>query len=388
MQQEFVAPTLCRHQSKTRDRAYFRYQGKFHWCGKWGTPKATAKYARLVAELEANHGILVPPLEAITVCELVAAFWEHATVYYRKPNGKPTKTVAEIHRSLKVLLELYGDTTAKDFGPKALITCRHQFARSTSRSTANNRACWIRHLFSWGVERELIPGEVAHRLREVKPLQRGRSIAHEGERVRPVSMAQIEAVRPHVSAEVWALVQLQLLTGARPGEIVGLRSTDFDRTFPEVWTAQLKDHKNIHRGSKRTIYFNVRAQEILRPFLLTNRLGLPLFSPREAERTRHANAKGHRRPDQAPNERQTARKVGEVYSVNSYRNAIARACEKAGIPHWHPHQLRHNAATIARAHGGLDVAQLFMGHSDPKTTEIYAEADEQRVMAFVKQHRV
>lgn len=382
----FVAPVLCRHKSGTRDRAYFRHDGKFHWCGTWGTPKAAATYARKVAELEA-HGRLAPPaVEATCVAELVAAFLEHAKVYYRKPDGRPTNTLQEIKRSLKVLTELYADMPACEFGPRALTTCRHQFARSTARSTANARANWIRHVFSWGVENELVPGEVAHRLREVKPLQRGRTIAAEGERVRPVQDAHVEAVQPFVSPQVWAMIRLQLLTGARPGEIVGLRAIDLDRGFPEVWTATLEDHKLAHKGLARTLYFNQEAQSILREFMVGRPVHLPLFSPRDAEKARHAQAEGHRRPDQKPNPKQTTRTLGDAYSVNTYRAAIARACDKAGVPRWHPHQLRHTAGTKARAHG-LDVAQLFLGHKSAKTTEIYAEVDKARMLAFVSQHR-
>ena len=34
----------------------------------------------------------------------------------------------------------------------------------------------------------------------------------------------IDAIKPFVSRQVWALVQLQLLTGARAGELVGMRA--------------------------------------------------------------------------------------------------------------------------------------------------------------------
>ena len=33
------------------------------------------------------------------------------------------------------------------------------------------------------------------------------------------------------------------------------------------------------------------------------------------------------------------------------------------IPHWHPNQLRHNAATRLRREFGLDMARAVLGHS-------------------------
>ena len=58
--------------------------------------------------------------------------------------------------------------------------------------------------------------------------------------------------------------------------------------------------------------------------------------------------------------------------------AIARACKRAGVPRWHPHQLRHNAATWLRKEFGLDVARVILGHSSPVVTEVYAEMDREK----------
>ena len=40
---------------------------------------------------------------------------------------------------------------------------------------------------------------------------------------------------------------------------------------------------------------------------------------------------------------------------------------------WHPHQLRHNAATRLRREYGLEAAQVILGHKTLAVTEIYAE---------------
>jgi integrase len=66
---------------------------------------------------------------------------------------------------------------------------------------------------------------------------------------------------------------------------------------------------------------------------------------------------------------------GSCYTVATYRRAVARACEIAGVPRWHPHQLRHNAATSLRKQQGIELARIILGHSSAFTTEIYAEQD-------------
>jgi len=51
--------------------------------------------------------------------------------------------------------------------------------------------------------------------------------------------------------------------------------------------------------------------------------------------------------------------------------------------HWHPHQLRHNAATRLRKHYGLEAAQVILGHSTMDTTEMYAEQDAETAMKIM-----
>ncbi len=46
-----------------------------------------------------------------------------------------------------------------------------------------------------------------------------------------------------------------------------------------------------------------------------------------------------------------------------------------GADRWTPNGLRHLAATAIRARFGVEAAQAVLGHSDVKTTQIYAEVD-------------
>ncbi len=42
---------------------------------------------------------------------------------------------------------------------------------------------------------------------------------------------------------------------------------------------------------------------------------------------------------------------------------------------WHPHQLRHNAATDLRRQFGIEATRVVLGHASAVTSEIYAEMD-------------
>ena len=47
----------------------------------------------------------------------------------------------------------------------------------------------------------------------------------------------------------------------------------------------------------------------------------------------------------------------------------------AGVPHWHPNQLRHLFATEVRRVHSLEAAQVLLGHSQADVTQVYAERD-------------
>jgi integrase len=90
-------------------------------------------------------------------------------------------------------------------------------------------------------------------------------------------------------------------------------------------------------------------------------------------------------PSQAKRERKTKPKrlPGQRYTRDSYRRAIRQACLKAGIPIWHPNQLRHAAATLIRARYGLEAAQAILGHAKADVTQVYAERDLAKAIAVM-----
>jgi integrase len=181
------------------------------------------------------------------------------------------------------------------------------------------------------------------------------------------------------------MVQLQLLAGMRPGEVVIMRAIDLDMTG-NVWlyrpgSDQLHGaHKTAWRGHRRIIAIGPKAQDIIRQYLKTD-LQAYLFSPAEAMAVFHAERRKERKTKVQPSQakrtgkRKPKRRPGERYTVNSYDRAIKEACKKAGVPHWHPHQLRHTKATEIRREAGLDAARVVLGHRSPQITEVYAEID-------------
>ncbi len=193
---------------------------------------------------------------------------------------------------------------------------------------------------------------------------------------------------PYLTVPVRAMVQIQRLTGMRPGEVVILRPCDIERTSGKTWVYRPESHKTEHHDIARVVFLGPKAQAILAPFLFRNP-GAYCFSPREAveelRRRQREIRKTPIQPSQRDRRRRKPRKQpGERYSVDTYGNAIERACLKAGIPEWHPNQLRHSKATEIRREAGLDAARAVLGHRTPKVTEVYAEIDQAKAAAVME----
>jgi integrase len=353
--------------------------------GKHDTSESRAEYARVLGEWEAAGRRLAPrseegPAPDLTVNELLVQYLRWAEGHYRDAEGAVSRELENVKLALRALCQLYGHTAAPMFGPLALRAVQGEMVKSgLCRGVINARVNRVRRVFKWAASYELVSPSVHEALRTVAGLQRGRSAAREAEPVRPVPEAHVTASQPHLPAPVRAMTELQLLTGMRAGEVMVMRAIDLSMSGP-VWTYRPASHKNRHRGLDRVIFMGPQAQDIIKPFLTTN-LEAYLFSPRayvaDLRRRRSEGRKTKRKPSEAKRRRKSKpkRQPGERYNRRSYRVAIVRACQKAGVPEWCPLQLRHTAATRIRARYGVEAAKAILGHTRVETSQIYAERD-------------
>jgi integrase len=385
---------------KATKQARVRIDGKWKYLGVFGTPKSKARYEKLCADWLHDHQDEMGDESAraetslLTIDDLALLYMRHVRQHYRK-DGQPTSEVSNIRVALRYIVRRYGEKLARKFGPKSLKTIRQDMIDGGIVRTSINRiVSRIKGMFSWAVSEELLDVTVYQALRTVRGLEEGRSAAIESPPVMPVSDADVEAVRPFVTRPVWAAIQLQRLTGARPGEILSMRGCDLDMTG-DVWVYSPASHKMQHRKRSRAIHLGPRAQTIVAKFLKTDPSAY-LFSPRDAWEEYLRKRRENRATPLTPSQRARRRKAkpkkqpGDRYTVCSYGQAIRVAClranQKARADHglsddqlvvapWHPHQLRHTSATEIRRLFDLDTARSVLGQGSVSTAEIYAERD-------------
>jgi integrase len=407
-------PKYSFHATSGHARVYIN--GRTHWLGPYRSRESRARYEALIEEWERRGHV---ECSTITVDNLALRYVvDHCETYYRK-GGRPTSELAIIRAAARFAVRFFGNTLARDFGTAKLIDVRDEMVKAgLSRTTVNEYVARIRRMFKWGSEKEYVPGKLVFDLRCVAALQKGRTRAVERPKIATVPKDRINAIQEHVSRQIWGIIQIQLLTGARPGEIVSMRVGEID-TSCKVWEYRPASHKTEHRDKDRIILIGPKGQAVLNEFLseaLAADLGRDafVFSPVDAEAERNRRRRHDRESPMTPSQGARAprddrgRRPGDRYTTASYRRAVERACEIAfNMPEglrkisetasaedrariireaarwrkanaWRPNQLRHSAATDLRRHYGIEGARLILGHESGQTTEIYAEADMKR----------
>jgi integrase len=334
--------------------AKVKYRGKITYLGKYGTRESREAYAEFITNLPkldapAEPAVLVAGAPLL-VSEITLRYFRHAKQYYRK-NGVPTGEHVTVRSALRPIEDKFGGLPANEFGPKCLKEAQQcMIALGWSRRYINKATSIIKRCFDWCVSEELIDVSTAGALKTVPGLLKGRTQAREKPPVCPVSDAHVDAVLPHVSDLVGAVIRVMRLTGARPSEAISLVSNNLDRSDPECWIYRPGQHKTEHHDKGRAIFIGPQAQAIIRPRLVK------------------------------------AGASGRVFPISraGLRTAVERGCRRAGIPNWHPNQLRHSAATEFRAKFGLEAAQVLLGHSRADVTQVYAERDLEKARAVAR----
>ena len=199
----------------------------------------------------------------------------------------------------------------------------------------------LRSFFSWLVDEDNI---------RKSPMRKIKSLKIDKLRSRhPLTAEQLELVRDGCRGyKEKALVEFLVSSGCRVSEVAGLRVDDID------WRD--RQCKVIGKGNKeRTVYFSVRAKLMLQLYIAERRGGEALFAS-----------------SRAPYEPLTDRGIEKMISKLGKRIGMERPL--------YPHLMRHTFASHALNCGmELTIIQHLLGHSDPKTTLIYAEIDPIRV---------
>ena len=186
---------------------------------------------------------------------------------------------------------------------------------------------------------------------------------------------QIRKLLQASSETDWYLeILLALFVGCRKGEILGLKYGDFSKE-----KGAISIERQIGMSKECVSDKEEKAVKIEKPPKTENSyrtIHVPPLVCREIEKRHEAilRTKEKYGVEYSDNDYLTCQENGESRGLSSINNALAKICERSGLPHATVHSLRHCYASILLEKGyEITVISGILGHSSINTTfEIYA----------------
>ncbi|TDJ17184.1 MAG: site-specific integrase [Gammaproteobacteria bacterium] len=317
-----------------------------------------------------------PPLTATFERKTDAKRWAQDTES-RIREGRYFDTVEAKHHTVAAMIERYtkhvlpakksardqarqlrwwegeiGDYTLADVTPALIVECRDKLKSESngrgsnrSESTVNRYLAAISHVFT-------IARKEWHWVKD-NPLQNVSTLKEPRGRVRFLSDDErrrlLEASKAH-SDQLYTIIVLALSTGARQGEILGLRWDNVDLARGLI---VLEDTKN---GERRGIPLKGHALDMVRNLGKVRRLDTDLLFPSRRHPTKPLS-------------------VQEIWKT---------AIKRAKIEDFRFHDLRHSAASYL-AMNGASLAEIadVLGHKTLQMVKRYAHLSEQHTAGVV-----
>ena len=178
---------------------------------------------------------------------------------------------------------------------------------------------------------------------------------------RSLSQDQARALLKSAKGErLEAAVVTGLMLGLRPGELLGLCWADVDTK-----AARLTVQRSLKRESDGLRLGAPKTPSSARKLDLPPSVARALRAHRSRQSAERLSA-GSLWADQ---DLVFASEVGTPIDPSNLRRTLARITKHAGLGHWHPHELRHSAASLLSA-AGVSMEQIadLLGHSNARTT--------------------
>ena len=164
---------------------------------------------------------------------------------------------------------------------------------------------------------------------------------------------------------VYELYYLDLATGLRRGELLGLKWTDID-----LDRGVLKIQRAISRQNGKVVEAPLKTKNAYRTLPLSDSLRRYLTDLRRRQKeNRRKYGKSYHQSDYV-----CVREDGTPLRPDYISREFGRICRRAGLPCIRFHDLRHSVATLLLQQGfSLKQIQEWLGHSDIATTaNVYA----------------
>jgi integrase len=165
-------------------------------------------------------------------------------------------------------------------------------------------------------------------------------------------------------------VVLALAYGMRRGEVLGLHWSALDWQAATLRVThsvkRVKDRDASSDRRTRLVISELKTPKSRRTLTLTPEL----VARFRQQRMRQAEVQMAAGPLWQDHGLIFASEVGTPMDPDNFSHSFARLCERAGLGHWHPHELRHSGASLMLAQGTpLHVVSDVLGHASIAITK-------------------
>ena len=217
-------------------------------------------------------------------------------------------------------------------------------------SSVSKKLSVLKSFFAWLADEEIIAKDPVRRIKPPKKEQR---------LPKALTIEELEMIREScITPRERALVEVFYATGGRLSEIEALNKSDINY--------QAMSARVIGKGNKeREVYLSYKALYHLKKYVLQRLDDEPALFITERR----------------PYRRVSNRAIQRAIKVIAARTGIQKSI--------HPHTFRHTFATLTLNNGAdLSSVQALLGHSDPATTQVYAQVSESKKREAYRKHLV
>lgn len=167
-----------------------------------------------------------------------------------------------------------------------------------------------------------------------------------------------------------AAVVLALTYGLRRGEVLGLHWSALDWQAATLAVThsvrRIKDRDTSSGRRTRLVVGEVKTPKSRRILALTPEM-VAMFRQHRIRQAEAQIAAGPRWRDYGLI---FASEIGTPMDPDNFSRSFSRLCQRAGLGHWHPHELRHSGASLMLAQGTpLHVVSEVLGHASIAITK-------------------
>lgn len=267
---------------------------------------------------------------------------------YIEKHAKPTKrSWYEDERILnKDALVVWGKRKAADIKKRDVVLLLESIIERGSPGSANNNFKIIRKMFRFAVQRDIIAHSPCDGVVMPAPLNRGDRVLSESE----IKTLWKHLGTCHVSTEIKNAIKLILVTAQRPGEVIGMHTSEIDGHW---WTipAERSKNKKAHR-----VYLTDTALG-----LIGDTKGRGFIFPCTSLKKDQAMAR-------LSISQAVSRNLAVPVLVNGKpvfdKNGNPVTENKLGVSDFTPHDLRRSAATLMSQIGFMDeIIDAVLNHT-------------------------